>query len=284
MSVRAPVACGPLLAHLRELLRLSTTIGGRAYEDQGKVFAVLSDYDQAIGFNPTYNQALNNCAGLQMSRGNTVGVIADWTVITQAITQPELQARLELHDAWRASVLRGGALLGKELALLDTIVEDISFSNRSFADVKFVRCCLSRSRFENCDFTGALFIESVFRECVFVDCEFHKADFRDADCAEADFSNSRLTRSDLSGAVFNGANLANCDLSWAWLIRTDLRGANLEGIRWEGARLSGTKVYNRRRFRFGAMSRMSVKNIDVSEAGDASEIRQEDGFQMLVQM
>ena len=82
----------------------------------------------------------------------------------------------------------------------------------------------------------------------------------------------------MSGAILKNAVLRNCDLGWAWLIGTDLREADLEEVNWDGARLVKTKVYNHRRFQFANTSRMTIKDIDVSEAGDGTKICQADGL------
>ena len=41
---------------------------------------------------------------------------------TQTLTQSELEARLESHEAWYKSTLQGRASRGEELVVLDTVI------------------------------------------------------------------------------------------------------------------------------------------------------------------
>ena len=178
----------------------------------------------------------------------------------------EVTERIRRHRAWvDAGEPETGAAQADRLVLLDASIAPIYAEGETFSSARIVRCDLSGSSFIGCDFSSALLIGSTLRNCKFISCEFRKAELTSADGMGANFSGSGMTRVDFSHADLRCANLTNCDMGWCWLIDTDLRFAVLEHVNLDGARLSGTKLYNTRRFSFGRLDRTLVKDVLVDE-------------------
>lgn len=169
---------------------------------------------------------------------------------------------VERHRAWLAAGHpEVGPASNDRLSLFEARVKPIKISDASFEAAELIRCNLSGSTFVRCDFSAVLLIDSVLRDCTFFECGFRKADLSSADCAGSNFTGCDMTRADLTRANLQGAVLDGCDMGWAWLVDTDVRLASLEGVKLDGARLSGTKLYNTRRFRIGPLDRAVVRDV-----------------------
>jgi uncharacterized protein YjbI with pentapeptide repeats len=181
------------------------------------------------------------------------------------IDPAEVMNRIKRHRAWVvAGEPEAGPAQADRLVLLDESISSIYATGAALSSAQIVRCDLSGSTFVGCDFSSALLIGSTLRGCRFISCEFRKAELTSADGMGANFSGSEMTRVDFTHANLRYADLTNCDMGWCWLIDTDLRFAVLENVNLGGARLSGTKLYNTRRFSVG-LDRTVVKDVFVDE-------------------
>ena len=181
---------------------------------------------------------------------------------TDVVQVVEMLSMVERHRAWvDAGHPETGPVSNDRLSLFDARVQPVEVFGEIFEAAELIRCNLSGSTFVRCDFSAALLIDSVLRDCKFLECCFRKADLSSADCTGSNFTGCDMTRADLTRAILQGAILDGCDMGWSWLVDTDLRLASLEDVKLDGARLSGAKVYNTRRFRIGPLDRAVIRDV-----------------------
>jgi len=198
------------------------------------------------------------------------------------IKEPQLHERLSAHQAWLNTFNQGkDSVTGVQLSLVDEVISGMTLSNEDLSNVEIIGCKLSKVRFENCDLSYADLTGSVFVESTFTNCQFVKADLKKIEGRGVDFSQSDFTRADLTDAVLSGADFTNCVFDWAWLVGTDLRHAKLEGVGFTGARLSGTKLSDDRKFKLGSTERTVVDKVELSLGNNRIVIVGDEVFRLI---
>lgn len=195
----------------------------------------------------------------------------------ETIGQAKFEELVTRHEKYLTEMRGQDFTSDERIALSKCVLVDVSIERRALVAATFAGCRFVDFHARDCDLNGVDFYEN-FAEvsCYFERCNFHKAELNDSNLTGANLAGSGFTRADLTGVVLFRANLAGCKFDWAWLIDADLRFANLEGASFVGTRFRHTRMYNNRPFlleaRKGAMNYYSNEDIDLSEAGDLSEL------------
>ena len=160
-----------------------------------------------------------------------------WPLENRSARRAQLRAALFSRSQFSNCDFSGAKL---EYARL----ENATWTGGSLASAVLSRAQLQNAQFSGCAMSGAnLSNAACSTRTRFTNCDLSGADFSNAELSGVDFTGAKLCNAKFTGAKLHGANLAGADLSGADLSSEAPPGVDLAGARFSPAsRLVGTNL------------------------------------------
>lgn len=175
------------------------------------------------------------------------------------------------HERWSKSFMNA-VPDGKQMQIYGEAICAHSTEYRKLASVALIDCRISDCSFVKCEFHGAQFFRTQFHNCSFRHCSFIKAELQDAAFSAVKLIACDFTRAELHRAALVRADLTASLFVAATMFSTDIRDAILDHVSFDQAYLDGALVHNMHRYRGLIVRPACADKLDISAAGDGSEI------------